>query len=344
MRRQELLMAGALAAAVWSAGCARQVAQSRRTATPPTAVAATMRRQILNAADAGEGDTVANQLRRKIAASPDDVAARLELATHYGKQGLPELELEHLRLAAERFAASAPVQIALARALRKAGQPRLAAESLVSFLVLNPSTSSVEALNLLGFCYDEASDWKAGEQAFRQALTAGNHLDYLHNNLGYNLLQQQRVAEGVAEFRRALELNPRSETAHNNLGLALARSPGVSLSEALQHFEAVAGAATANSNLAAALMEQSRYEESRQLLEAALGYSRTHGPALANLRLLSELDGRPAELHPRTKRNALMQPLAFFRWMFLPGSESREERSAGSGKTGQTQPRKGEKL
>jgi tetratricopeptide (TPR) repeat protein len=283
-----------------------------------------MRRQTLNAADAGEGDPVVNRLRQQIAVAPENVAARLELAAHYGRVGYPELELEHLRVAVERFSGSPEARIALARALRGNGQHRQAAEALEAFLGANPA--HVEVLNLLGICYDDLGEWKAGEQIFRRALVAAGERppDYLHNNLGHNLLEQQRAAEAVAELQQALRLNPRSETARNNLGLALARSPGAGVAEALRHFETVTDAATAHSNLAAALIEQGRYQESRQLLEAALSYSRFHSPALANARMLAELDGGPVAVGPA--RN-LPWPLAFLRWMFWPETKTKEDRT-----------------
>lgn len=340
-RMGTLGMVLAASAAVWTSGCARRMA-TQKPAAPPTSVATNMRRQILNAADAGEGDAVVNRLRREIAARPDDLASRLELAAHYGRRGLPELELEHLRVAAERFPSSAAAQMALAQSLRKAGEPRAAAESLAAFLAVQPSAGGAEAYNLLGVCLDEAGDWKAGEMAFRRAVAAAPLLDYPHNNLGYNLLEQRRTADAADEFRQALKLNPRSETARNNLGVAVAQTPGAAISEALRHFESVTDAATAHNNLAAALIEQGRHQESRQLLEAALGHNRAHAPALGNLKLVSELDGQPAHVRAQRNRNGWLRPLAFLRWVFLPGEERRETQPGGAEQFRVSEPKKGE--
>ena len=303
-------------------GCAKP--RARAAASTPNAVTTMMRRQILNAADAGEGDPVANRLRQQVAAEAGNVALRLELAAHYGQRGLPELELEYLRLAVERFPASAEARLALARKLRQSGQPQQGADILELFLRAQEADSNggvmapdPELLNLLGICLDDAGDWAAGEQVFRQALAVAPEQDYLHNNLGYNLLRQDRPREAIAAFAEALKRNPKSEAAHNNWGLALARSGGVG--EALKHFQAVADPATANSNLAAALIEQSRWQESRQLLEAALDGSRSHAAALANLKLVSELDGKPATVRARhNHNNPLLWPWLGFRWLFLP--------------------------
>lgn len=64
--------------------------------------------------------------------------------------------------------------------------------------------------------------------------------------------------------------------------------------------------ASAHNNLAAALIEQGRYLDARGQLDIALGYNRRHPAALNNLKLVSELDGRPAEVH--------LQPPVMTRW------------------------------
>ena len=317
------------------AGCAQRLAHVSRNSVGPTAVSATMRRQIVNAADAGEGDVVVNQLRSQMAADASDVSLRLQLAEHYRKIGLPELEMEHLRLAVERFPQSREAHLALADALRTAGQPRRAAELLEGFTQNNASAATdVAVLNRMGICYDESGDWKAGEQAFRRAIAAASRLDYLHNNLGYNLLEQQRYPEAIQEFEQALKSNPNSAVPRNNLGVALARAAvkdgRIGVGEALRHFENVADAATAYNNLAAVLIEQARYDESRRLLQTALDYNRSHAAALANLRLVAELDGKPAELAARPPSRS-RGPLALLKRIFVKTETRRSSDPLGAG-------------
>lgn len=255
---------------------------------PVVAARPAMDRQVANAVDAGEGDYVVRELRTKMAADPGNLAVRLDLIQHYNQVGYPEVALEHSRLAVERFPESAEVQLLLARSLRGMKMPAEAASGLAKFLENHPQTSP-EYDSWLGILWDEMGNWAQGERFHRSALGLGD-LDYLHNNLGYSLLMQDKRSEAAFEFRQALKLKPASEVARNNLGLALAEKP----SEAVLHWQSISDPATAHSNMAAILIEEGRYADARQEIDLALGYNRTHTAALNNLRVVSELDGKPA--------------------------------------------------
>jgi Tfp pilus assembly protein PilF len=291
-------LATVLLAALLASSCTRQVVTSpaARRVHPPTAVAAAIQRQTINAVDAGEGDLRVRELRRRMAADPGDLAARMELARHYEELGSPELAAEHYRLAAARFPDEARVRIALARLARRQGLAREAAAGLAQFLEAHRDGKDVyEVWSWLGILRDELGELASAEQAHREAVRLRPDLDALHNNLGYNLLLQGKGGEAAAEFRRALAIRPGSEIARNNLGLALASQPA----EALSQWRSASDPATAHSNLAALLIERGRYAEARRELEIALGYRRDHAAALHNLRLVSELDGEPATLQAR---------------------------------------------
>jgi tetratricopeptide (TPR) repeat protein len=118
-------------------------------------------------------------------------------------------------------------------------------------------------------------------------------VDYLHNNLGYNLLMQKKYEAAAAEFREALKLNPAGAMARNNLATALANSNATT--QAVETWQAGSDPASAHNNLAAVLMEKGNYGEARKELELALGYNRTHPAALRNLELVGRLDGKSAE-------------------------------------------------
>jgi len=248
-----------------------------------------MERQIANAVDAGDGDYRVRLLRQRMAADPENLGVRIELIDHYTRAGYPELALEHCRLAAARFPESAEIQLSLAKLLRKINMTREAAQGLATFLEHHPQASPAYD-SWLGILRDELGQWIEGEASHRAALALNPKLDFLHNNLGYNLLMQKRPSEAAFEFRQALQLKPDSETARNNLGMALAEKPG----DAVLHWQSISDPATAHSNMAALLIEQARYAEARKELDLALGYNRSHAAALSNLKLVSELDGKPA--------------------------------------------------
>jgi Flp pilus assembly protein TadD len=260
---------------------------------PAAPVVTAMDRQIRNAVDAGDGDYLLRAMRQRVMEHPDDLPARLELGHAYENRSYPELALEHYRLAAERFPESAEAHLQLARSLHAARLTADASRTFGDFLQAHPQRSVAYA-SWLGILRDDAGDWKSGETAHREAieiaLSEGQDKDYLHNNLGYCLLRQGRKAEAAAEFRSALALNQASEIARDNLGIAIADDSQA----AILHWQSVSEPASAHSNMAAMLIEQRKYPEARAEIVRALGYNRTHSAALANLKLVSELDGKPA--------------------------------------------------
>lgn len=286
MTGKPLLGALAVSGAVLLSGCATHTAAAA--AAPHTA--SPFERQVRNAADAGEGDLEARQLRAKLDANPADTATRLQLADHYAKAGFPDIAVEHCRLACERAPESVDAHLALAKLLRQQEQAEEGATVLRRFAAAHGDDVEVEAW--LGLLEDETGNWVAGEAAHRKAIALAPNRDDLHNNLGYCLLEQGRNADAAAEFRAALQLNPQSAVARNNLGLATAGNK----TEAILNWQSVASPADAHNNMAAVLIEQGRYAEARREIDLALGYNRQHSAALNNLRLVSELDGKAAEV------------------------------------------------
>jgi tetratricopeptide (TPR) repeat protein len=248
---------------------------------------------VRNAIDAGDGDFPLRALRQKVAADPDNVAVRLELAKAYGERGYHEVSLEISRLAVARFPQSGEAQLSLVRGLRDVNRRSEAIASVESFLKVHPE-SGAEFYSWLGILRDESGLWPLGEPAHRKALELAPAADYLHNNLGYNLLMQNQNAEAAREFTEALKLNPGSQMARNNLGIAQAHSNATA--EAVANWQATSDPATAHNNLAAVWMEKGNYSEARRELDLALGYNRAHAAALRNLELVARLDGNPAAL------------------------------------------------
>ena len=146
----------------------------------------------------------------------------------------------------------------------------------------------------MGLLYQAVGDLGKAEIAFAQAATLNPESDRAYNNLGYNLLLENKVQAAEAEFRKALELNPSSKTARNNLATLLARRGD--LEGAFEEFQLAGDAATAHNNLAVVLLEMGQYERSREELVKALAIRRYFAPALTNFKLVQELIRERAEL------------------------------------------------
>jgi tetratricopeptide (TPR) repeat protein len=286
----------AVLAAGLSISCVHQQVGKTAAATPKPAVAPVNAwdQQIRNAVNVGEGDYELGQLRQKVAGEPENVAARLELAKAYRERGYHEIALEISRLAVARFPESGAAQLSLVRDLRDVNQRAEAVTALENFVKAHPA-SAAEYYSWLGILRDESGLWPLGEPAHRKAIELAPSTDYLHNNLGYNLLMQKKNEAAAEEFREALKLNPASQMARNNLGIVLAQSNAPA--QAVANWQEASDPATAHNNLAAIWIEKGNYPEARKELDLALGYNRAHSAALKNLELVGRLDGNPATLN-----------------------------------------------
>lgn len=272
---------------------------ARRTAsvpvTPPVAPAQQVfARQVRQARISGEGDQTVRLLRQRLAATPESIDLRLELARHYETAGAPDLALEHIRFARaldprQQF----PLAAEEARLLIKQDLPHEAVSALRPLASQPGAPASIHSW--LAIALDQSGDLSAGETAHRSALALSPTDDTLLNNLGFNLLQQGRPEEAIRFLQSAVDLNRGNLLARSNLAHALAvRAADSDASGAVAHWSVAVDPASAHNNLAAALIERGQYENARRELDAALGIERQHLAAWNNLRLVSELDGLPA--------------------------------------------------
>ena len=316
--------------AALSVSCVHQTVTSR-TAAPPMTV---WDRQVRNAVDAGDGDYQLRALRQKVAAEPENIAARVELSNAYGERGYHEVALEISRLAAAGFPESGDAQLSLVRDLRAVNRRAEAITALEGFLRSHPA-SEAKYYSWLGILRDESGLWALGEPAHRKAIEVAGSTgaDSLHNNLGYNLLMQKSYDEAVREFEAALKLNPASAIARNNLGMAQARSGAAA--QALATWQASTDAATAHNNLATVWIEKGNYPEARKELQQALGYNKAHSAALKNLELLGSLETHPPAAASKAEDSRWERWKIAFRKLFVgPLYDSRPEdvRSASAAK------------
>jgi Flp pilus assembly protein TadD len=283
-----------------------------------------MHKQVLNAVDAGEGNPRVRELRALVAQKPNNVRARIDLAAEYGRTGYPELELEHLRLAVERFPDSEIAIRYAARALVRADRAAEASRRLSTFVEAHEKISAA-VLSWAGIAFDQQKRWAEGETMHRRAVERAGWRDELHNNLGYNLLMQGRKREAAESFRKALSLNASSETARNNLGLAVADSP----EEALAQFrQASSDLGVAHNNLAAHLYDKGDLEGARKELELALAYRKDVPQILDNLRKVASADGKPVTIARREPRSFWKSFGRGVKLFFVPEDEKKSHGQA----------------
>src|ERR1051326_6244047 len=277
------------------ASCAHKHIVQSPPQNPAYAVTQNMQRQIQNARNVGDGDYALRQLRERGVSNPADLDARLQIADYLKRSGSLDLAIENYRLAAERFPDNPAVVLLLAKSLRDANQQAAALDAAVNFCKRHQDAPP-ELLSFTGVMQDDAGQWTQAEPYYRRAIEESPNLSYLHNNLGYNLLQQKRSTEAVAEFRQALAIDPRSEIATNNLALALlgAWKSDAEPREALMRWQTITDPATAHNNLASYLMEQGRYKEAHKELDIALKLNHNHAAALRNAQLLADLENGTA--------------------------------------------------
>lgn len=302
-------------------GCAKRSALAPVAAPPQPAVRAAMQRQTRNAVIAGEGDEQVKILRQRLAIAPEANEIRVQLAERYDASGFSDVALEHIRLARTRDPrrpALLLIEVGLLRKLELPGQ----AAGLISAFLAGQDAPNSELLAWLGITSDEAGDLPGGERAHRAALTLSPAEDSLHNNLGYNLMLQRRYVEAAVEFETALRLNQRSETARSNLARAMAaRTENPDPTGAVAHWSLAVEPAAAHSNLAAALIDQGQYQKARDEISIALRYRRDYWPALRNLELVAELDGRPAELPANLRESPWRRFTASCKRLFVQTQE-----------------------
>ena len=252
-----------------------------------TPLRAVFKRQIQGAFNPLSDDARVQALETRLKSNPQDAAARLELGGVYEIYKLYDNAFEQYRQALQlSLSDGAAAEQAIAGLSRSARASRRAQEAIGPVETLLQQRPSAASWIELGLLYQAVSDLGKAEIAFAQAVTLDPESDRAYNNLGYNLLLENKIEAAEAELRRTLELNPSSTTARNNLGTVLARRGD--FEGALQEFQLAADVATAHNNLAVVLLEMGQYERSREELVKALAIRRYFAPALANFKLVQE--------------------------------------------------------
>jgi len=204
--------------AILSIGLTACVSEQRamRDSISPPAVTQTMKRQVTNAVDAGDGDYITRTLREKLVADPQNLPVRLQLAERYQQLGYPELAIEHYRLASARFPQDASVAMKLAGSLRDFNHIEDAIGVLANFCDGNPAPPP-DLLSLFGILGDDAGHYAEAEKLQRETLAlqrrilGPEHPDTLRsmNNLANSLVHENHLAEALPLQRNVLSIKQR---------------------------------------------------------------------------------------------------------------------------------------
>ena len=292
-------------------GTASQRGKRRQAPAIDTPLRAVFKRQIQGAFSPLGEDGRIQALEARLKSDPQDAAARLELASVYENYRLYDNAFDQFRQAMQLVLPDgAAAEQALAALSRSARASRRSQEALAPVETLVEQRPSAVSWNELGLLYQDVRDLGRAEIAFAKAVTLMPQWDRAHNNLGYNLLLENKTEDAELEFRRAIELNPSSTTARNNLGTLLARRGD--LEGALEQFQVAGDAAAAHNNLAVVLLEMGQYDRSREELVKALAIRHFYAPAMANFKLVQERIRERTELQKvgRLPLNAVRVPSA----------------------------------
>jgi tetratricopeptide (TPR) repeat protein len=257
-------------------------------------------------------------LESRLKLTPQDAALHVELGRAYENYSIDDLALEQFTRAMNLDPDSLDALQGLTRLARRHPE-QLVDLAPVARAFAEHHSGDAAALSTVGSVLDDTGDLAAAEKLYRAALELEPRAAWLHNNLGFNLLLQGRLADAAAALRRSLDLNRASTIARNNLGVALARQGD--RQAALRVFEETGSdRATAHNNLAVALMEQDRLEESRAELMEALKARNLFEPALENFKLLLEKDQDRLDWLAARPFSSTSVPLPR-EWMRLPSQE-----------------------
>jgi Tfp pilus assembly protein PilF len=173
----------------------------------------------LRPARSGDADTPAvTDARAQAAGDPKSAEAQLGLARAYHRERIYDLALRHYEEARSLDPRNPEIGREMGRLWVDAGAPELGLPYLEEACRTTPDDDL--AWSYRGIALDLLKRYPEAEDALRKAVALDSRRwDYL-NNLGWNLLLQERYAQAADEFARGLSLAPDEPALLNNLGLA----------------------------------------------------------------------------------------------------------------------------
>src|SRR5213593_1248465 len=154
--------------------------------------------------------------------------------------------------------------------------------------------NSFMAHNNLGYALDRQGKLAEAIEHYRQALRIKPDYAEAHNNVGHALDGQGKSAEAIEHFQQALRIKPETAEAHVNWGLALDRQGKPA--EAIEHFQQALRIqpenAEAHSNWGVVLGQQGKPAEAAEHFQQALRIKPDYADARANLARVVTLQGK----------------------------------------------------
>lgn len=183
----------------------------------------------------GKESAAIDYYRRALRAQPDDAASARGIVVIYLRQGAPDKALAFIKPLAEQWERSTALQAVYADTLTQMGKVDDAI--LAARKALRRDERYVPAMLSLAKANQRAGKVELADSILDQAIAIDTNNAELHYLKGKRLLEDQRLAEALAEFRKSVELDPDDAEARMELGLRLLA--GANYSEALSQFQAV---------------------------------------------------------------------------------------------------------
>jgi Flp pilus assembly protein TadD len=166
----------------------------------------------------GESSEV-EDARARAAGDPRSAAAQLAVARAYQSEQIYDLALRHYERARELDPHNAEIGRDIGRLWVENGAPELGLPYLEEACGVRPDDAI--AWSFRGIALDMLKRYPEGQEALERAASLDPRRWDFANNLGYNLLMQERYEDAAREFTRGLELAPGEPAVLNNLGLAV---------------------------------------------------------------------------------------------------------------------------
>jgi tetratricopeptide (TPR) repeat protein len=183
----------------------------------------------------GKESSAVDYYRRALRAQPDDAASAKGICVIYMRNNAIDKALQFIKPLADQWERSTALQAVYADTLVAANRVDEAIQ--VARKALKRDERYVPAMLSLVKANQRAGKMELADSILDQALAIDTNVAELHYLKGKRLLEDQRLAEALAEFRKAVELDPDFAEARMELGLRLLA--GANYQEALSQFQAV---------------------------------------------------------------------------------------------------------